>query len=318
MEDIYKVIKPTLYLARVYGLVPFSFETKDTRYVHLMITAVISIYYFWGIIQVYHSMYNNTILPKFEKLMLILQVTATSSTTISSWIVNISRFRNIIDIFESITNVEKQLTSLDMDVDKKYHKKIQYYFIFGIAFLSLQNLLDNIFLGENVISLFIIYTIAMLTLSHFLLLICICRQYYAYINDKLKSVGELSPEGLTDIIKLTEEILQNRWASRTMPFQNRVVFSNILRVTTECHSELYRICNKINKYFGLQILLNVTANILNVTSICYYVPAIVIDETDKPHHYMILSIKSVLFIALGGFIQLWIMAYICSAAASEV
>lgn len=315
MED---VMKPTLYLARLYGLVPFSFETKEISYLYLTITIAVSTYYFFGVIQVYHSMYNNPNLPKFEKLMLILQVTATSSVTLSSWISNIFRFQKFINLFENVKEVERFLISLDMDIDVKHRKKIQYYFIFATAFFSLQNLLDNIFLGENVISLFIIYTIAMLTLSHFLLLICICRQYYSFINSKLISVGELSPEGLTDIEKLTEEISQNRWAAKTIPFQERSTFVKILKVTTDCHSELYRICIDINRYFGLQILLTVAANILNVTSICYYVPAIVIDQTDKPHHYMILSIKSVLFIALGGLTQLWIMAYICSSTSTQV
>ncbi|KAG8305009.1 hypothetical protein J6590_079886 [Homalodisca vitripennis] len=317
-DQFYDVIRPTVYLARVYALVPFSFKTRRIVLSTLLISTVVPTYYVYGITQVYKSMYNNPILPTFEKMMLILQVTATSSVTISSWLVNHLRFITFIDLCEKIKNVESLLEPLGMEIVTKTRTKTQLQLMVCIAFFSLQNVFDNVMLGENVMALFIIYTIAMLTLSHFLLLICLCRQYYIFINDKLKALGGLTPEGLTDIVQLAGEIQQNNWATRCKPFRERMTFKNVLRAVMECHSELYGVCNAINKYFGLQILLNVTANILNVTSICYYVPAIVIDQSDKPHHYMIISIKSVSFIALFAFVQLWTMAYICSSTSDQV
>lgn len=317
-EDLYTTIRPTLYLARLYGVVPFSFEKKEILKPAVFITVVVASYYFYGVTQVYISMFNNPILPKFEKMMLILQVCASSSVTITTWIANHFRFRKLILLFERLKNVESLLVSLGMEINIKPRKKVQYHFICWIAFFSLQNVFDNVILGENILSLNIIYTIAMLTLSHFLLLTLICRQYYTFINNKLKSVGELSPEGLTDIIRLTNEILPGQWATLIVPFHQRPAIVNTLKTMMECHSELFVVCNGLNKYFGLQVLLNITANILNVTSICYYVPAIVIDESDKPHHYMIISIKSVTFMAIFAFLQLWVVARICSTTSDEV
>ncbi|XP_054260134.1 putative gustatory receptor 28b [Macrosteles quadrilineatus] len=314
-DPFYETIKPTVYLARAYALVPFSLESGTLQLLNLTITTVVTSYYVYGITEVYSSMYHNPILPKFEKMMLILQVTATSSVAISSWLVNHLWYKDIVSTLKKLLNVESLLVSQDLHVDVKYRRKLQLQFIVTIAFFSLQNVMDNFILGENIIALFIIYTIAMLTLSHFLLLICLCRRYYSFINDKIKTLGELSPEGLADIFKLSEEM--NSWGRKTIPFQNRNSFKHSLKTVMECHSELFIVCGSINKYFGLQILLNVTANMLNVTSICYYVPAIVIDESDKPHHYMIISIKSVSFIALFAFSQLWIMAHICSSTCDE-
>lgn len=314
----YETIKPTVYLARAYALVPFSLESGTIQKANLAITVVVASFYFYGVTKVYRSMYNNPILIKFEKMMLILQVTATSSVTISSWLVNHFRYRNLISALRKLLNVEGLLVSLEMDLDIEYRKKLQRRFIIVIAFFSLQNVMDNLILEEDVISLFITYTLAMLTLSHFLLLICLCKQYYTFINDKLKTLGGLTSEGLTDIVQLSREIDSTRWGKKTIPFQNRSSLKHILKTAMECHSEMFVVCDAINQYFGLQILLNVTANMLNVTSICYYVPAIVIDESNKPHHYMIISIKSVSFIAFFAFMQLWVMAFVCSSTCDEV
>lgn len=316
-EDFYKLIKPTVYLARCFALVPFSLNTAKFRKMFLIASVFVPTYMIFGISQVYVSMYNNPILPKFEKLMLILQVTASSSTSISSWFVNHTRFKNVIALMDHMNRVESLLVPLGMDLNVKYRKRIQWIFISVIVFMVLQNIFDNIILGENILGLFIIYTIAMLTLSHFLLLICTCQQYYKFINDKLKTVGGLTSEGLTDIVKLSKDIFRDSWAV-VLPFHERAMFTNVLKVAMESHSDLFEICNSINKYFGLQTLANVTAQILNVTSICYYVPALVIDESDKPHHYMIISIKSVAFISCFAFVQLWVMAYVCSTTCDQV
>lgn len=317
-EDFYNLIKPTVYLSRGFALVPFSLKTKQLRTAFLVISMFVPTYMVFGISRVYNSMYNNPILPKFEKLMLILQVTATSSTSISSWFVNHTRFKNVITLMDHLKQVESLLIPLGMDSNVKYRKRIQWIFICVIVFFSLQNVMDNFILNENVLGLFIIYTIAMLTMSHFLLLICTCQQFYRFINDKLKAIGGLTPEGLTNIVKLSEDIFRDSWALGGLPFHERAMVANVLKVAMESHSDLFEICNSINKYFGLQMLANVTAQILNTTSLCYYVPAIVIDESDKPHHYMIISIKSVAFISCFAFFQLWVMAYICSATCDEV
>lgn len=186
----------------------------------------------------------------------------------------------------------------------------KFIIVFTIAYASI-NYCQNTYMGENAPGIFVLVIGNATMLTEFVCSLSIARKYFELINRKLVKYGNFRKDGYDDGQNKSYKNLN------IMVIQN-VNYFQPLKQISEIHRQLCNVCKDLNSFFSLPVLLSISHNILNLTSICYYVSAFMIDPPTSVTTYIVVSLSTVFAIGIMSFIQLGMTAHVCSATRKEV
>ncbi|XP_047116148.1 putative gustatory receptor 28a [Schistocerca piceifrons] len=340
VDNLFGAVKPLYYLSRIFGLAPFSFNPKTSKftcalYDRIYPLVLVTAAFVLGVLATTERDEATHFIPTVDlnDMIEIVMVTSSGTLILLKWF--LSNYKIVKDILNKIIEIDEVLLTDSVAEFRKIFRILMVEIAVLVPALLFLFVCDSWTWKESmkIFDLYYFaapypyYTVVVMSETQFFNLVLLLKSRYARVNQRLRSVWQRAESASflnrstpwTDMVATTDDGRPSRrlFIDTVMRQAKNVDDSGEVHLLRQVHGQLFDTAGLVNEAFGLPVLSAVAAHFIHCVSLLNLILALKLQyQPIPPSQVDLLMLNLMIWVVLHVSCVLAV-TWCCSSAVAE-